>query len=344
MSDITPLSSQAPLRVGVIGTGSMGRNHARIFGELPESTLTAVLDERADVAGEIAAKYQARAVTSLDEFADAVDAATIATPTVTHFSIARQLLERGKHVLVEKPFVETPEQARELCELAQQRGLVLQVGHIERFNPVLSALESRLTRPRFIEATRLSPYPGRSLDVGVVLDVMIHDLEIILHLVKSPWVQVDAVGVPILSKREDIANVRIRFENGCVANITASRISQDKLRKIRVFQSNAYLSLDYQNQSGYLLRLAREDEKESSLIGKLLGVAADSTIVTEFAGKRIVREPVEVDKGEPLKRELADFVACARAGVQPKVSGREATAALELALEITRQIESSSEK
>ncbi len=227
MSDITPLSSQAPLRVGVIGTGSMGRNHARIFGELPESTLAAVLDERADVAGEIAAKYQARAVTSLDEFADAVDAATIATPTVTHFSIAKQLLERGKHVLVEKPFVETPEQARELCELAQQRGLVLQVGHIERFNPVLSALESRLTRPRFIEATRLSPYPGRSLDVGVVLDVMIHDLEIILHLVKSPWVQVDAVGVAILSKREDIANVRLRFENGCVANITASRISQD---------------------------------------------------------------------------------------------------------------------
>jgi predicted dehydrogenase len=339
MSDITPLSSQASLRVGVIGTGSMGRNHARIFGELPESTLAAVLDERADVAGEIAAKYQARAVTTLDEFADAVDAATIATPTVTHFAIAKQLLERGKHVLVEKPFVETPEQARELCELAQQRGLVLQVGHIERFNPVLSALESRLTRPRFIEATRLSPYPGRSLDVGVVLDVMIHDLEIILHLVKSPWVQVDAVGVAILSKREDIANVRIRFENGCVANITASRISQDKLRKIRVFQSNAYLSLDYQNQSGYLLRLAREDEKESSLIGKLLGVAADSTIVTEFAGKRIVREPVEVDKGEPLKRELADFVACARAGVQPKVSGREATAALELALEITRQIE-----
>jgi len=240
--------------------------------------------------------------------------------------------------------VETPEQARELCSLAQQRGLVLQVGHIERFNPVLSALEARLANPRFIEATRLSPYPGRSLDVGVVLDVMIHDLEIILHLVRSPWVQVDAVGVAILSKREDIANVRIRFENGCVANITASRISQDKLRKIRLFQSDAYLSLDYQNQSGYLLRLAREDEKESSLLGKILGVAADATIVTEFAGKRIVREPVAVDKGEPLKRELADFVACARAGSQPKVSGREATAALELALEITRQLEANGRK
>jgi predicted dehydrogenase len=329
------------LRVGVVGAGSMGKNHARIFGELPDCCLAAVLDERAEVAREIAARYHAKAVTTLDEFADAIDAATIATPTVTHFEIARQLLERGKHVLVEKPFVETPEQARELCALAQERGLILQVGHIERFNPVLSALEARLTRPRFIEATRLSPYPGRSLDVGVVLDVMIHDLEIILHLVRSPWVQVDAVGVPILSKREDIANVRIRFENGCVANITASRISQDKLRKIRLFQQDAYLSLDYQNQSGYLLRLAREDEKESSLLGKLLGVAADAIIVTEFAGKRIVREPVEVEKTEPLKRELADFVACARAGAQPKVSGREATAALELALEITRQIEAS---
>jgi predicted dehydrogenase len=336
--------NQSPIRVGVIGAGSMGRNHARIFGELPEAQFTAVLDERAEVAGEIAAKYGARAVTTLEAFSDAIDAATIATPTVTHFTIAKQLLERGKHVLVEKPFTETPEQARELCDLAQQRGLVLQVGHIERFNPALSALESRLTRPRFIEATRLSPYPGRSLDVGVVLDVMIHDLEIILHLVRSPWVQVDAVGVPVLSKREDIANVRIRFENGCVANITASRISQDKLRKIRVFQQDAYLSLDYQNQSGYLLRLARDDEKESSLIGKLLGVATDATIITEFAGKRIVREPVEVDRGEPLKRELADFIACARAGGQPKVGGREATAALELALEITRQIDASLEK
>ena len=339
---MTPSSIQHPassLRVGVIGAGSMGKNHARIFGELPGVQFTAVFDERTEVAAEIAGKYGARAFTTLPQFIDAVDAATIATPTVTHFEIARQLLEQGRHVLVEKPFTETPAQAHELCALAQQRGLVLQVGHIERFNPVLPALEARLTQPRFIEATRLSPYPGRSLDVGVVLDVMIHDLEIILHLVRSPWVQVDAVGVAVLSQREDIANVRIRFENGCVANITASRISQDKLRKIRLFQKDAYLSLDYQKQEGYLLRLARDDEKESSLLGKLLGVATDSSIVTEFAGRKIVREPVDVEKGEPLKRELADFVACARAGAQPKVGGREATAALELALEITRQIE-----
>jgi predicted dehydrogenase len=334
---MTPAPSS--FRVGVIGAGSMGRNHARIFAAAPETAFTAVLDERAEVAAEIGAKYGARPVTTLAEFIGEVDAATIATPTVTHFEIARQLLEAGKHVLVEKPFTETPDQARALCDLAQSRGLVLQVGHIERFNPVLSALETRLTHPRFIEATRLSPYPGRSLDVGVVLDVMIHDLEIILHLVRSPWVQVDAVGVAVLSKREDIANVRLRFENGCVANITASRISQDKLRKIRLFQKDAYLSLDYQKQEGYLLRLARDDEKESSLLGKLLGVATDSSIVTAFAGRKIVREPVDVDKGEPLQRELADFIACARAGSQPKVGGREATAALELALEITRQIE-----
>jgi predicted dehydrogenase len=323
----------------VIGVGAMGKNHARIFSTLPEVRFTAVLDERRDAAGEIAARYAARAAASFDEFAEAVDAATVATPTVTHFDLARRLLDRGRHVLVEKPFTETPEQARALCELAQQRGLVLQVGHIERFNPALSALEARIARPRFIEASRLSPYPGRSLDVGVVLDVMIHDLEIILHLVRSPWEQIDAVGVSVLSKREDIANVRLRFASGCVANVTASRISQDKLRKIRVFQPDAYLSLDYQNQSGYLLRLARDEEKESSLLGKLLGVATDASIVTEFAGQRIVREPVAVEKGEPLLRELADFVACARAGAQPKVSGREATAALELGLEITRRIE-----
>ena len=338
----TPLpNSRREIRVGVVGTGSMGKNHARIFGELPDVRFTAVFDRDPGTAREIATRHGATAVSSLDAFADAVDAATIATPTVTHFEIARTLLERGRHVLVEKPFTETPEQARALCDLAQARGLVLQVGHIERFNPVMPALERRLTAPRFIEATRLSPYPGRSLDVGVVLDVMIHDLEIILHLVRSPWVSVDAVGVPILSKREDIANVRIRFENGCVANITASRISQEKVRKIRVFQPDAYLSLDYQKQEGYLLRLARDDEKESSFIGKILGLATDATIVTEFAGKRIVREPVAIERDEPLRRELISFIECARAGAQPKVSGREATAALELGLEITRQIEAS---
>lgn len=330
------------IRLGVVGTGSMGKNHARLFAEMPDAKFTAVLDANATTAAEMAGKYGAQAVGNIDDFIEHVDAATIATPTTTHFEIAKTLLEAGKHVLVEKPFTETPEQARELCDLAHRQGLVLQVGHIERFNPVMSALEARLTAPKFIEATRLSPYPGRSLDVGVVLDVMIHDLEIILHLVRSPWAHVDAVGVPILSKREDIANVRIRFENGCVANITASRISQEKVRKIRVFQPDAYLSLDYQRQEGYLMRLGEEGEKESTLLGKLFGAASGGTIVTEFAGKKIVREPVAIEKDEPLKRELVSFVECARAGAQPKVTGRQAMAALELALEITRKIEAAS--
>ena len=332
-------SSPIPIRAGVVGTGSIGRNHARVLAELGDAKFTAICDTNAATANELAAKFGAKATGSLEEFAALVDAATIATPTPSHFEVAKFLLERGKHVLVEKPITETTADARALSALAQERGLVLQVGHIERFNPALTALEARLTQPRFIEVSRLSPYPGRSIDIGVVLDLMIHDLEIILHLVKSPVQSIDAVGVPVLSRGEDIANVRLHFENGCVVNITASRISQDRLRKIRVFQQDAYLSLDYQKQEGYLLRLARDDEKESSFIGKILGVATDSNIVTEFAGRRIVREPVSVEKGEPLKRELAAFLECARAGAQPKVSGREATAALDLALEITRLIE-----
>jgi len=192
----------------------------------------------------------------------------------------------------------------------------LQVGHVERFNPILTALESKLSNPRFLEVTRLSPYPNRSTDIGVVLDLMIHDIEIILHIVRSPIVSMDPVGIAVLSKGEDIANVRFRFENGCVANVTASRISLDKVRKIRVFQENAYLSLDYQKQDGVVLRL-----------------------VDGPKGKEIKREKVEIERGEPLKIELQSFLDCAREGAKPKVSGHEAADALDIALEITRMIE-----
>ncbi len=300
------------IRVGVVGTGSIGKNHARIMAGLPGVAFTAIYDADEATAAAMAELYQTRATCSLEEFASLVDAATIATPTPTHFPIAKYLLEQGKHCLVEKPITENTRDAKELAELAQRAGLVLQVGHIERFNPVLSALEARLNRPQFIEAHRLSPYPGRSIEIGVVLDLMIHDLEIVLHLVRSPIKYVDAVGIPVLSKGEDIANARIRFENGCVANLTASRISPEKMRKIRVFQNNAYLSLDYQNQTGEVYRLT---------------------------GGQIARENVEIDKGEPLLRELAAFVECSRAGAAPKVSGHQAAAALELAITITRQIE-----
>lgn len=301
-----------PINVGVIGVGHIGKSHARVYSELGGlARLTAVFDTDHAAAEAVASRHGARAARSLEEFAGLVEAATVATPTPTHYPLARFLLEQGRHLLVEKPITENTADARALSELAQARGCVLQVGHIERFNPALGALETLLTRPRFIEAHRLSPYPQRSTEIGVVLDLMIHDLEIILHLVRSPLAHIDAVGVPVLSRGEDIANARLRFENGCVANVTASRISPEKMRKIRVFQEDAYLSLDYQSQTGEVYRRGP-------------------------AG--ITRENVEIEKGEPLRRELQSFVECARAGSQPKVGGQQAAAALEVAIEITRRI------
>lgn len=302
------------LRVGVVGVGHIGKNHARLYGDLHSAKFTAVYDIDQPRAKKITEKSHALAAHSIDEFAENIDAASIATPTSTHFEIAKQLLDRGKHLLIEKPIAENTAHATELAELAAQRGLILQVGHVERFNPVLSALEERLTHPRFIEAHRLSPYPERSTDIGVVLDLMIHDLEIILHLVRSPVQNIDAVGVPVLSRGEDIANARIRFENGCIANITSSRISPERMRKIRVFQQDAYLSLDYQEQTGEIYRRV---------------------------GGRITRDKVAIEREEPLKRQLASFIECASTGRAPRVSGFQAAAALELAVEITKRIASS---
>lgn len=327
------------LRTGVVGVGHMGANHARVYAELAGSAFSAVYDIDPRACRAVATKFGVYAAASLEDFASRVDAATICSPTIAHFDISAKLLALGKHLLIEKPIADTPGRARELARLAAEKGCILQVGHIERFNPVLAELEKRLQNPRFLEVTRLSSYPNRSTDIGVVLDLMIHDLEIILHLIRSPIVSIDPVGIAVLSRGEDIANVRIHFENGCVANVTASRISQDRVRKIRVFQENAYLSLDYQNQSGYLLRLAESTERASSTLGKFIGLATDSAITMEVHGRRIVREPVPVVKGEPLRIELAHFLECVRAGATPKVTGQSAAAALDLALEITRRIE-----
>src|SRR5205807_10214830 len=220
----------------------------------------------------------------------------IVTPTSTHFELAKPLLRQRKHVLVEKPMTDNAAQAAELVELARVNSCVLQVGHVERFNPVFKYLESVATKPKFIETHRISPYPARSTDIGVVLDLMIHDLDVVLAFVKSPVVSVDAVGIPVLSKTEDIANARLRFANGCIANMTASRVSPDRMRKIRVFSGGAmpcHVSLDYRAQEGFIYRIARDGEEESSLLKKLLH-ARDSTIVSQFAGRRIVREPVPI--------------------------------------------------
>jgi len=299
------------VKVGVAGVGHMGKEHARIYSELQEAELVGVHDSNPDTARKIAAKCKTRAFGSLEEMVDAVDAASIVTPTSTHLAIAEPFLKRGKHVLVEKPIAMDTEEARKLVDLAEKHGAKLAVGHVERFNPVLVALEERLGRPRFIEAHRLSPYPGRSTDIGVVMDLMIHDLEIILHLVRSPVTSVDAVGVPVLSKGEDIANARIRFANGCVANLTTSRISPEKLRKIRVFQDDAYLSLDYMKQEGEIYKRL---------------------------GGKITRDKIPVMKGEPLKNQLAEFVMNVRENTDPRVAGAHGFEALKLASQICGQI------
>src|SRR2546429_2151601 len=302
------------IRVGVVGVGHIGSSHARLYPEIPSADFTAVYDLDLARGPAIGRKFDAITAKSLDEFIEMVDAASVATPTNTHYEVARSLLARGKHLLIEKPITDNTAHATELAELAAKSGLILQVGHVERFNPVLSALEKRLTHPRFIEAHRLSPYPERSTDIGVVLDLMIHDLEIILHLVRSPVQSIDAVGVAVLSRGEDIANARLRFENGCVANVTSSRISPEQMRKIRVFQEDAYLSLDYQNQSGEIYRRS---------------------------GGRISRDKVEIEREEPLKRQLMSFIDCASTGREPRVSGFQATAALKLAVAIPNRIASS---
>ena len=233
---------------------------------------------------------------------------------------------------------DSSEQAADVVQLALKKNCVLQVGHVERFNPIFKYLETAAAHPRFIETHRLSPFPARSTDIGVVLDLMIHDLDVVLAFVKSPVTSVDAVGIPVLSKSEDIANARLRFANGCVANLTVSRVSPERMRKIRVFsggETPSYISLDYRAQEGFIYRIARDGEEESSLLKKLLS-AKDSTIVSEFGGKRIVREPVPIAKDEPLKLELQHFVECVREKQTPMVSGESAKQALDLAFEITR--------
>jgi predicted dehydrogenase len=330
-------------RVSVIGSGSLGKEHARIYCALHQAgeiEFRGIHDANPETAARVAGRLGVPVLASLREALEASDAVSIVTPTATHYELARQSLALGKHVLVEKPMTDQAEQAAELVRLAQQHGCLLMVGHVERFNPVFQYVQTVATDPRFIEVHRLSPYPARSTDIGVVLDLMIHDLDIVLAFVKSPVASFDAIGIPVLSQSEDIANARLRFANGCVANLTASRISPERMRKIRVFSAGenpAYVSLDYHAQTGYIYRLAQTGEEPSSLFKKLLH-AHDSTIVSEFAGRRIVREPVPIQKEEPLKLELQHFVRSVRALESPLVSGESAKAALDLAFEITRRI------
>lgn len=336
----------AALKVGVVGVGHLGSNHARLYAEIAkrspqQCSFVGVYDTDKLKVRALTEKHGGGTFESPEELANFCDAVSIATPTETHHAVARVFLERGKHVLVEKPITDNVSKAEELVVLARRANCVLQVGHVERFNPVMRYLNEVLTEARFIEVHRLSSYPGRSIDIGVVLDLMIHDLDVVLSLVKSPLTGFDAVGIPVLSTSEDIANARLKFANGCVANITASRVSAEKMRKIRIFGRStygaAYISLDYMKQEGELYRVAADDAEESGLLKKLLA-GKHASIVSEFAGKKIVREPVPIERDEPLKLELQHFIESCRLRRQPLVTGEAAKQALEVAMEITEQI------
>ena len=323
------------VKVAVLGTGSLGQHHARIYSELHAAGLvefTGIYDANTASARAVADKHKLHVFATLDEAAAASDALNIVAPTIYHFEIAKKLMEQGKHVLVEKPITDNSAHAGELIALAKKKNLVLQVGHVERFNPVFKYVASIANDPRYIECQRLSPFPARSTDIGVVLDLMIHDLDLVLSLVNSPVTSVDATGFSVLSQSEDVAYAHLKFANGCIANLTANRVSADRTRKIRVYNGPSnpcYISADFRLQEGHISRLA-----EASAVG-----GNGSSIVSEFAGKKILREIAPIEKAEPLKLELQSFVESVRDQTTPVVTGEAATAALDLAFEITRQIQ-----
>jgi predicted dehydrogenase len=307
------MTNPTPLRVAAIGVGHLGRHHARILSSLPGAALVGVVDVKPDRAAEIAASFQSTPFTDYHDLIGRVDAVSIAVPTQHHVEVAVPFLERGIPVLVEKPLARSVEEADQLIALAAARGTVLAVGHTERFNPAVAAAAVHLQNPRFVEVHRLGTFPERSLDIDVVFDLMIHDLDIVLSLVGGEVTSVDAVGVPVLTGRVDIANARLRFENGCIANITASRISRDRVRKIRFFQADAYLSIDYAAQEVEIYRLMKSEAPRPVIEG----------------GK------LEVPREEPLVRELSNFLESVRTGRPPLVTGEDGRRALALAQRIT---------
>lgn len=302
----------------MVGVGHLGRHHARILGALEGATLVGVADTVAERAEHAAAASGARALTDYRDLLGEVDAVSIAVPTELHRDVAMPFLERGVAVLVEKPMARTLAEADELVEAAHKSGATLAVGQTERYNPAVHAVMPLVTSPRFIEVHRLGVFPDRSLDIDVVFDLMIHDLDIVLALVRSEVISIEAVGVPVLTSRYDIANARLRFASGCIANITASRISKDRVRKIRFFQPDSYLSIDYAAQEVEGWRLVRRDGAKPRIEGGQIPVAND----------------------EPLRRELADFIHAARTKSAPLVDGHAGRRALELATRIAEKMES----
>ena len=309
------------IRAAVVGVGYLGRFHAQKYAGAPQCELLAVVDASQPAREAVAAELGVRALAGYEELLGAVDAVSVVTPTPAHFRIARDFLAAGVHVLVEKPITETAAQARELIELARSRSLVLQVGHLERFNAAILAAEPYLRTPRFVECHRLAPYRERGTDVNVVLDLMIHDIDIVQTMVGAPIASIDAVGTPVFSDEIDICNARIRFTNGCVANATASRVSLKTERKLRIFEDDAYLSLDLQQ--------------------KILTVIRKRAAADGPGPLPVTIEEQALEQGDALKSEIEAFLHCVRSGTAPVVSGEAGLTALETATRITEQVNES---
>jgi predicted dehydrogenase len=305
-----------PIKSAVIGVGYLGKFHAQKYAELPQSELVAVCDSNADAASAVADDLKTMALNSIDELLPKVEAVSIVVPTQLHHDIAKQCLQAGKHVLLEKPMTTTLDEANELIALAKNNNCVLQIGHLERFNPAILSLEDILSEPLFIESHRVAPFNPRGADVNVILDLMIHDIDIILDIVGADVEDIDAKGVAVLSNDIDIANARIKFSNGCVANVTASRAGMKSERKMRIFQHDAYISVDFQNKK---VGIHRKGDDEM-----FPGVA------------NIKSQDHEYEQGDALKAEIESFLDCINSDKKPKVSGEAGARALATAIEITR--------
>jgi predicted dehydrogenase len=328
LSENTPMS-ETSIACGVAGVGYLGQHHARIYREIPGAMLAGIYELDDARAAEICALYQCRRFATLEEMGEACDAVSVVVPTDRHCDVALPLLERGCHLMIEKPLCTSVDEAERILAAASSAGVRVQVGHVEHFNPVMGFLEREVVKPSFISTERLAPFQPRGTEVGVVLDLMIHDIGIVLELVKSPVVRIDSAGVCVVSKTEDIANARLAFENGCVANLNVSRMSLKRLREIRVFQPTGYFSFDFMNQSGHLVR--------KSGILEYAGRLASGAVKPGDLGA-VPLEQIPLAKGEPLRLELTSFLESVRLAREPKVGARLGKSALEVALTVTEQI------
>jgi len=330
------VANESAIRVAVVGVGAFGRNHARVYHELQQQghavQLSAVVDTNAAMAQSAAAQFGCQALSAVDELAGKVDAASVAVPTVEHLSVAAKLMAAGVDVLIEKPLASSLGEADELIALERKHRRIAQVGHLERFNPAVRATGPLITKPMFFEVHRLSVFTPRSLDVDVVLDLMIHDIDVVLSLVKSPITEIRAVGLPVVTGKVDIANVRMEFASGCVANLTASRISTERVRKLRFFQPREYISLDYGRQDVLQFRVTSE---EKFSLSRLIEMAGASSAVP-IPGVEVNKPKVEAE--EPLHAELKSFLEAVRSRSRPVVSLEDGRAALAAGLDILSRI------